>query len=163
MSENFVLWCYCVINFIDLLMSYSLTHLISSIWVILWFYFFITLQFWIHSRLSKTADYFLQPTSSPIWLSFHCPKCLSLNHQITFSQHIYHCLGRFLRHCFAILGQAVLKKPATVAFCARFGSWMHSRCSPKMSTLYWSSLWVTGSGEQPGIDFKPGEPLAELS
>lgn len=161
MTENFLLWCYCVINFIGLLISHSLMHLISSIWVILWFFF--TLQFWIHSRLSKTADYFFQPTSSSIWLSFHYPKCLSLNHQITFSQQIYHILGQLLRHCFAILGWAVLKKPATAAFCVRFGSWMDSRCSPKMYALYQSSLRVTGSEEQPGIDFKPGEPLAELS
>lgn len=83
--------------------------------------------------------------SSPIWLALHCPKCLSLSHQITSSQKIYYHLGQLLRHSSEIWGMgSVFNEPATAAFCARFVSWMDSRCSPKMNALYWSSLEVTG-------------------
>lgn len=83
--------------------------------------------------------------SSPIWLALHCPKCLSLSHQITSSQKIYYHLGQLLRHSSELWGMgSVFNEPATAAFCARFVSWMDSRCSPKMNALYWSSLEVTG-------------------
>jgi len=163
-TEHFVLRCFCVINFIDLFMSSTLTSLICSIWKIR------NILFLLHSFILDSQQVVQNCWFFPSAYILYNLTILSLPKMSFIKSSDYLFLANiplFRTASKTLLWDsgtgAVLNKPATAAFCARFGSWMDLRCNPKMNMLYQSSIQVTGSEELPGIDLKSEEPLAELS